>query len=129
MSAAREAVLAARYVALTTFRRDGTPVVTPVWAGVEAGTLYLFSNPTAGKVKRIRNNGRVTVAPCTATGSLTGAAIDGSARLMDPAEMPTVWRILVGRYGIQARLFVVYDRLRRLLRRPGAAGIEVRLSA
>ena len=63
MSAERDAILSAQYVALTTYRRDGTPVTTPVWAAAEGTSLYLFSNAKAGKVKRLRNSSRAAVAP------------------------------------------------------------------
>lgn len=128
MSSDRDAVLAAQYVALTTFRKDGTPVVTPVWAASEGDSLYIFSNPNAGKVKRVRNSSRATVAPCTATGTITGAALPAEAFLLSDDQMPKVWNLLVKKYGIAARLFVAYDALRSLVGKTRAAGIEVRLA-
>ena len=127
MSSDRDAVLAAQYVALTTFRKDGTPVVTPVWAASEGDSLYIFSNPNAGKVKRVRNSSRATVAPCTATGTITGAALPAEAYLLSDDQMPKVWSLLVKKYGIAARLFVAYDAIRSLVGKARAAGIEVRL--
>ncbi len=52
----RSAILHAQYVALTTYRLDGRAVVTPVWAAEREGRLLIFSNPAAGKMKRIRNS-------------------------------------------------------------------------
>ena len=127
MNREREAILTAQYVALTTYRRDGTPVTTPVWAAEEGGALYVFSNPTAGKVKRIRNSPRVTVAPCSMRGVITGTALPGEAVLLSRDQMPQVWRLLVKKYGIAARLFAIYDRLRAGLGMTVSAGIEVRL--
>ncbi len=128
MSAERDTILNAQYVALTTYRRDGTPVVTPVWAAAEGDSLFIFSNPNAGKVKRMRNSSRATVAPCTATGMITGAALPGEALLLSDDQMPKVWKLLVKKYGIAARLFVAYDTLRSLVGKTRAAGIEVRLA-
>jgi PPOX class probable F420-dependent enzyme len=128
MSADRDAILTAQYVALTTFRRDGTPVTTPVWAGVEGDRLYIFSNPHVGKVKRIRNSPRVTVAPCSMRGVITAAALPGEAVLLPPDQMPQVWRLLVKKYGIAARLFAIYDRLRAALGMTVSAGIEIRFN-
>ena len=129
MSAEREAILKAQYVALTTYRRDGTPVVTPVWAAAEGDSLFIFSNPNAGKVKRVRNSSRATIAPCTATGTITGAALPAEAFLLSDDQMSKVWSLLVKKYGIAARLFVIYDRARALLRLQRSAGIVVHLSA
>lgn len=128
MSAERDAILTAQYVALTTYRRDGTPVMTPVWAAAEGDSLFIFSNPNAGKVKRIRNSGRVTLAPCTATGTITGAALPAEATILHGDQMPNVWRLLVKKYGLPARLFALYDSLRRIIGKTRSAGIEVRLN-
>lgn len=128
MRTERDAILKAQYVAFTTYRRDGTPVVTPVWAAAEGGSLFIFSNPNAGKVKRVRNSSRATVAPCTATGTITGAALPAEAFLLSDDQMPKVWKLLVKKYGIAARLFVAYDALRSLVGKTRAAGIEVRLA-
>ena len=128
MRTERDAILKAQYVAFTTYRRDGTPVVTPVWAAAEGDSLFIFSNPNAGKVKRVRNSSHATVAPCTATGTITGAALHAEAYLLSDDQMPKVWKLLVKKYGIAARLFVAYDALRSLVGKTRAAGIEVRLA-
>ena len=129
MSAERDAVLTAQYVALTTYRRDGTPVTTPVWAAAEGESLYLFSNAKAGKVKRLRNSSRAAIAPCTATGKVTGTQLPAEAFNLTSDQMPKVWQLLIKKYGIAARLFATYDRVRGLLRMQPSAGIEVRLTA
>jgi hypothetical protein len=125
---ARAAILAAPYVALTTFRRDGRAVTTPVWAAVDEGLLYLFTNAGAGKVKRLRRSSRATVAPCTATGRITGDTIDAEARILPADHMPRVWRLLIARHGLLARAFALYDAVRPLVRLAPSVGIEVRLT-
>ena len=127
MSAERDAILTAQYVALATYRRDGTPVTTPVWAAAEGESLYLFTNANAGKVKRLRNSSRAAIAPCTATGTITGTQLPAEAFNLTSDQMPKVWRLLTKKYGIAARLFATYDRVRGLLRMRASAGIEVRL--
>jgi hypothetical protein len=124
----RTAVLTAQYVALTTYRRDGTPVTTPVWAAAEGESLYLFSNAAAGKVKRLRNSSRAAIAPCTATGKVTGAQLPAEAFNLTNDQMPKVWRLLTKKYGLAVRLFIAYDRARALLRMQPSAGIVVHLS-
>ena len=124
----RSAILTAQYVALTTYRRDGTPVTTPVWAAAEGESLYLFSNAKAGKVKRLRNSSRAAIAPCTATGKVTGAQLPAEAFNLTNDQMPKVWRLLTKKYGLAVRLFIAYDRARALLRMQPSAGIVVHLS-
>ena len=128
MSAERDAILSAQYVALTTYRRDGTPVTTPVWAAAEGESLYLFTNANAGKVKRLRNSSRAAIAPCTAAGKVTGTQLPAEAFNLTSDQMPKVWRLLTKKYGMAVRLFIAYDRARALLRMQPSAGIVVHLS-
>ena len=75
-----------KYVSLKTFRKNGEGVATPVWFGEEDGKLYVMTRGTMGKTKRIRNNPRVTVAPCTIRGKVTGAEIEAKARILTVGE-------------------------------------------
>jgi PPOX class probable F420-dependent enzyme len=61
-----------KYLNLETYRRNGTPVATPMWFAEHHGTLYVYSRAEAGKVRRVRQNPRVRVVPCTARGTPTG---------------------------------------------------------
>ncbi len=124
----RDAVLTAQYVALTTYRLDGRAVVTPVWAAARDGRLLIFSNPSAGKMKRLRNSSRASVAPCTWNGTLTGVQLPATARILAPEELDEMWSALVKKYGLPALAFRLYDRVRRLLRMQASAGIEVSLA-
>src|SRR5215210_7502339 len=81
-------------VLLTTFRRDGTRVGTPVSIVVDGSRTFVRSWDTAGKVKRIRNNPEVTVAPCTARGRPTGPAIPARARILTGEESARAGRLL-----------------------------------
>jgi PPOX class probable F420-dependent enzyme len=70
-----------RYISITTFRRDGSPVATPVWVAADGELLYVWTGARTGKAKRIRHNPAVTVAPCTARGTYRyGYWVAGSAR-------------------------------------------------
>jgi len=124
----RIAILRAQYVALTTYRLDGRAVVTPVWAAARDGRLLIFSNPAAGKMKRLRNSTSASVAPCTWNGTLTGAQLPATARILAPDELAGMWGALVKKYGLQAGAFRLYDRVRGLLRMQVSAGIEVSLT-
>src|SRR5215475_4565208 len=61
-----------RYLNLESVKRDGTPVQTPVWFAEEQGVLYVYTLANAGKVKRIRRNPRIRLAPCTMRGTAIG---------------------------------------------------------
>ena len=124
----RDEILNAQYVALTTYRLDGRAVVTPVWAAARDGRLLIFSNPAAGKMKRLRNSTRASIAPCTWSGTLTGAPLPATARILAPEELGGMWSALVKKYGLPALAFRLYDRVRGLLRMQVSAGIEVSLN-
>lgn len=96
-----------KHCRLVTFRRSGTPVPTPMWFAVEGERVYLKTEDPSGKVKRIRNDPRVELAPCTIAGRPLGPAITGQARLLEPAETAIAERVLRQRYGIGRRLFAL----------------------
>lgn len=74
------------FVVLTSFRRDGNPVGTPVNIAVDGDRAYIQTGQDTAKVKRILRNSRVAVAPSTARGRATGHAIEATARLLDANE-------------------------------------------
>jgi PPOX class probable F420-dependent enzyme len=75
-----------KYISLTTFRKNGVGVATPVWFGEEDGKLYVMTRSDMGKTKRVRNNPQVKVAPCTIRGKLTGPEFAATARLLPPQD-------------------------------------------
>ena len=75
-----------KYISLTTVRKNGTKVATPVWFGEDSDNLYVMTRSTMGKVKRIRNNPLVEVAPCTMRGKVTGDKLFAHARILPPEE-------------------------------------------
>lgn len=92
------AVAKARCIALTTFRRDGTPVSTPVWLNVLDGKIMVTTPATAAKVKRITNDPRVEFAACTQRGKVTGPVFSGTARVISDAELGPVLKAKRRRY-------------------------------
>jgi uncharacterized protein len=72
----------AKYILLTTFRRDGTPVPTPVWHVVVDGVAYVSTGENVGKVKRIRRSPEVTISACTLRGRPTGPTFAARARIL-----------------------------------------------
>ena len=104
------------FISITTFRRDGTPVATPMWVVGSAGHLYLWTGSQTGKVKRIRNNPAVTLAPCTRTGRMTGSAVPATARLLATSERPDLWPSFPAKYGWTLRLILAAERISERLR-------------
>jgi len=94
------------YVLVTTFRRDGTPVPTPVWVGRDGDELIVWTGTETGKVKRIRNNPAVELAPCDLRGRPRGESVTGTARILDPEESHRGRRLLKRKYGITGRLLI-----------------------
>ncbi|WP_327417419.1 PPOX class F420-dependent oxidoreductase [Streptomyces sp. NBC_01233] len=118
----------ARYVSLTTFRKDGTPVATPVWAVVDGGELYVWTRSDSWKVKRIRNDGRVTVTACDVRGRVVeGAAVrEGRAVLLDEAGLQRVRKLMSRKYTWQFWAVDVPATVARRGKRPHTA-IAVKL--
>ena len=76
-----------RYISLVTFRRSGDRVPTPVWFAEHMGKLYVMTRSDSGKMKRIRNNPRIEIAPCTIRGKPLDKFLPGVARMADdPGE-------------------------------------------
>ena len=115
MSAVTHPLSQRRYVSLTTFRRDGTPVATPVWLVAWEDGIAVWTNAGTGKVKRLRRNRSVTVAPCTFRGRLLGDPIAGQARLLTADDNARVTSLIVRKYRLQGWLVTL-----RARRRPGS---------
>jgi uncharacterized protein len=97
-----------RYISLTTFKRDGTPVSTPVWVVSDDGKrLLVWSAAKTWKVRRIRRDPRVLVAPSTFRGKERGERLTATARVVDD---PGIDSLLREKYGWQKR---VLDRFNR----------------
>ena len=106
------------YVSLTTFRRTGVPVSTPVWAAPDGDTLVVWTRTDSGKVKRLRHTTRVTVAPCTFRGHVEGPAVEGVAGFVPHEEWPGALAALRRTYGLRFQLGYLTSRVvQRLSRR------------
>ena len=87
-----------RYLSLATFRKNGTAVYTPVWFAEDGDKLYFMTNSKLGKVKRIRNNPQVKIAPCTMRGKITGPESPATVRVMRPDESARVRQMIGDKY-------------------------------
>ena len=108
-----EELCAHKRTLLATFRRSGVVVATPVWAAETDGHFYVRSERTAGKIKRLGNDPRVLVAPCTVRGKPLGAPLEATATVVAPEREHLAEQALVRRYGLGRALFEwTFDRLR-----------------
>jgi PPOX class probable F420-dependent enzyme len=111
-------LLKGSYVNLTTFRKSGVAVPTAMWFAEIDGIIYISTSASSGKVKRIRNSGRVTLAPCSADGKVTGDAVEGKARIIsDQQEIARAEAALAKKYGIQRRLLYLFRDIARAFRK------------
>ena len=104
---------AEKYVLLTTFRKDGRAVPTPLWVVPDGGGLGFWTPTDAGKLKRIRNSGRVTVAACDFRGNPTGEAVEAQARIGENADRLRIGAGIKKKYGLVGRLTMLGSRIRR----------------
>ena len=107
-----------QFIALTTFRKTGKAVTTPVWFAQCLGTIYVETHADAGKLKRLRHTTRVTLAPCTYNGKVTGAVSEGNAHILrEPQECTAASTALAKKYGFMRPLFHFVRNAQRLLQR------------
>jgi PPOX class probable F420-dependent enzyme len=110
-------VFGGKYLSITSFKRDGSGVATPVWFVQEDGRLLVETDANSGKVKRIRRNPQVLVAPCTATGRLLADPVPARAELLGAAEVGRVERLMAAKYRIDLLVVRPIRSLQAALRR------------
>jgi PPOX class probable F420-dependent enzyme len=101
-----EAFLGHKYLNLETFKKSGEGIKTPVWFAADPSVqldsgdakLYVYTVGVSGKVKRIRNNPRVRISPCTAGGKLLGGWAEARAEIVTGAEAENGMRLLDKKY-------------------------------
>ncbi|KUN25455.1 hypothetical protein AQJ23_16340 [Streptomyces antibioticus] len=103
-----------KHVLLTTFRKNGNPVATPVGSLIDNDTVFVLTDPATGKVKRIRNNSQVTISPCTMRGAIPQGAptVNATARLLDGPQTARVQKLMKRRF-VMYRLVSFVDRALR----------------
>jgi len=117
-----------KYIRLTTFRRDGTPVPTPVWQVRDGDRLLVITTGTTGKVKRLRHTPRVLIAVCDQRGRVKSGVqdVEGTAEMItDVPELDRLVVLLKNKYGFMYTLSGWVNRLRG---QPHTDGVEIRIS-
>ena len=95
-----------KYLSLTTFKKDGTAVATPVWLVREGNSLRVITQGDSGKAKRLRNNPAVLVAACDARGRLRSDQVPGTATLLEVEETDRTVALITARYGMLGRMLM-----------------------
>jgi len=115
-----------KYLSVTTFRRDGTPVATPVWFVQDGARLLVETESTSGKVKRIRHNPEVLVAPCTASGRLRGDQLPAHAEILGEEAVARTRQLAAEKYRIDRVLVLpIFRAVQALTHRGSSHGTPV----
>jgi PPOX class probable F420-dependent enzyme len=125
MTTALDTIGTASYALVTTYRKDGRAVPTPVWVVRDGDALAIWTVTDAGKVKRIRRDGTVLVGPCDVRGRPTGEQVPGRATVLDADGTARVRDLLRRKYGFFGRLTLWGSRIRRGPN--GTVGIRITL--
>lgn len=118
------AIIDGKYMLLTTFKRDGTPVATPVWVsdlGVEGGEqrIGFWTSSGSGKAKRLAHTSQVTVQPCDGRGKVTDGTepVDATAVVVDGAELDEIRSKIVAKYGFMTKVTKAVGQLIGIIKR------------
>ncbi|PBC70318.1 hypothetical protein BX265_7728 [Streptomyces sp. TLI_235] len=115
-----------KYLLVTSYRKNGTPVATPVWVVRDGDTLGVRTPADSWKVKRIRARSDILIGPCDRRGNPTGDQVPATAEVVDEATGARYRSLIARKYGILGRLMILNSRLSRGGDR--TLGIRVRLA-
>jgi PPOX class probable F420-dependent enzyme len=102
-----------KYINIETYRKNGLGVRTPIWFIILDGLIYFRTDAKSGKVKRIRNNPDVRIAPCDIRGNVTGNWLDGKTYFANSEESSTVHSMINKKYGFMTTLIRIFNKIRR----------------
>lgn len=102
-----------QYLSIESFRKNGQGVKTPVWFAEGDGVFYVYTMAESYKVKRIRNNPRVRIAPCDVRGGIEGEWVEATATILDEAGERRAHELLNAKYGLLKRALDALAKLRR----------------
>lgn len=96
-----------KYISVTTFKKDGTPVSTPTWVvGLDGGRIGFYTSSTSGKAKRLKNNPKVVVQPSDSRGRVKAdtVPVDGTADIVTGPERDSIYALVVAKYGFMTKV-------------------------
>jgi len=108
-----------KYVALTTYRKDGTPKSTPVWiVRLDDHTVGFTTASSSWKVKRLRNDPKVTLQPSNSKGVVRdGSVVVTGTAVTSSNDLARVWPLVRSKYGVMARGIRLVGQVAKLLGR------------
>ena len=106
--------LPGKYVSLVTYKRDGTPVATPMWFMPDGDRLLMITDARSGKVKRIRRDPDVTLATCKSSGRITGPPIAAQAEILPPEALEHAEQLYLRRYRWERVILPIYRLVQRI---------------
>lgn len=87
-----------KYIVLESFKKNGAGVQTPVWYVLHNSRFYVYTEEKSWKVKRVRNNPRVRIAPCDMRGNVKGEFLEGRASIITGEEEKAADKLLDQKY-------------------------------
>jgi PPOX class probable F420-dependent enzyme len=99
-----------QYINLETYRKNGKAVMTPVWFTIDDQRILVVTGNKTGKIKRLKNNPKVRVAPSGIRGQPKGEWHTGNAVLADSAQLERALNLRIKKYGFKARLSRLFSR-------------------
>jgi PPOX class probable F420-dependent enzyme len=114
MADAVSALGAEKFVSLTTFKKDGGAVATPMWIGRDGDHVFFWTPVDSWKAKRAKNNPRVTLVPCSRGGKAREGAtrVDGVAEVIaEPATVQRLAGVIRGKYGLEFFIVTFIERI------------------
>ena len=97
-----------KYINLETYKKDGTPIRTPVWFVIDNDLIYVITRDSTGKVKRLRNNQDVRIVPCSFKGEPKNEWIKAKAENITGDEADNAIKLRKKKYGMSARLIGLF---------------------
>ena len=98
-----------KYLSLETYKRDNTPIQTPVWFVIDNDQLYITTKETTGKVKRLRNNQNARIAVCSMKGDIKSNWVDvGLEKISEESDVEKIIKLRKKKYGFSARLISMF---------------------
>ena len=97
-----------KYINLETYKRDGTPIRTPVWFVIDKDLIYVITRDSTGKVKRLKNNQVVRIVSCSFKGEPKNEWVKGKTEMITGEEADMVIKLRKKKYGMFARLSGIF---------------------
>ena len=103
-----EQFLDQKYINLETYKKDGTPIRTPVWFVIGNDLIYVITRESTGKVKRLKHNQDVRIVPCSFKGQSKNEWVKGKAEIITGEEADKAIKLRKKKYGMSARLIGLF---------------------